>query len=54
VRAEIRSAREGLGAGAKKAIEKSWDEDGEEGVTMIAGKGDFSVASGRERSWFVH
>jgi hypothetical protein len=53
VRAKNRSKREGLGGGAKKAIEKSWDEDGEEGVTMMAGKGDFSVARGSERSWVV-
>ena len=31
-------------------MEKSRVEDGEEGVTIIAGRGDFSVARGRERS----
>lgn len=47
---ENRSAREGFGWGAKKAIEKSWAEDGDDGVTMMAGKFDFSVARGKERS----
>lgn len=36
--------------GARKAIEKSWLEDGDDGVTIIAGKGDFSEANGRDRS----
>lgn len=36
--------------GARKAMEKSCVCEGDEGVTMMAGKGDFSVASGRERS----
>jgi len=36
--------------GARNAILKSCAEEGEDGVTMIAGKGDFSVASGKERS----
>jgi hypothetical protein len=31
-------------------MEKSRVEEGEEGVTIIAGRGDFSVARGRERS----
>lgn len=39
-----------LGGGARKAIEKSWLWIGDEGVTMMAGKGDFSVMEGRERS----
>jgi hypothetical protein len=47
---EILSRTEGFGGGAKNAMEKSRDEDGDDGVTMIAGNGDFSVASGRERS----
>jgi len=37
-----RSRKEGLGGGATKAIEKSNELDGEEGVTIIAGNGDFS------------
>ena len=44
-----RSRREALG-GAKKAIEKSPEEDGEDGVTMMAGRGDFSLTSESERS----
>ena len=44
-----RSRREALG-GAKKAIEKSPEEDGEDGVTMMAGSGDFSLTSESERS----
>lgn len=47
-----RSRMEGFGGGAKKAIEKSRAEDGDEGVTMIAGNDDFSVARGKERSGF--
>ena len=31
-------------------MEKSRDDEGEEGVTIMAGNGDFSVASERERS----
>lgn len=45
-----RSRTVGLGACARKAIEKSCVWTGEEGVTMMAGKGDFSVMEGRERS----
>jgi hypothetical protein len=41
-----------LGGGAKNAIEKSWGDEGEEGVTMIAGNADFSVAKGNERSLY--
>ena len=47
---ETRSRKVGFGGDAKNAIEKSWDEDGDDGVTMIAGSGDFSVTRGRERS----
>lgn len=32
----------GLGSGAMKAMEKSAEHWGDEGVTMIAGSGDFS------------
>lgn len=31
-------------------MEKSRVEEGEDGVTMIAGRGDFSVTRGRDRS----
>lgn len=48
--AASRSNNPGSFGGARKAIQKSWAEEGEEGVTMIAGRGDFSDASGRERS----
>jgi hypothetical protein len=41
---------DGFSVGARKAIEKSCDEDGEDGVTMIAGRCDFSVMLGRDRS----
>jgi len=47
---ESRSLMVGFGRGAKKAIEKSRVEVGEDGVTMIAGKDDFSSTRGRERS----
>lgn len=33
---------EGFSGGARKATEKSAEQDGEDGVTTIAGKGDFS------------
>jgi hypothetical protein len=46
----IRSRKVGFGGGARKAIEKSWVWMGDEGVTMMAGNGDFSVMEGRERS----
>jgi hypothetical protein len=45
-----RSRTEGFGGGARKAMEKSRAEEGEEGVTMIAGRESFSVFKGRERS----
>lgn len=50
---EMRSRKEGGVGGARKAMAKSCEEEGEQGVTMIAGSGDFSVASGRERSMIV-
>lgn len=45
-----RCFREGLGGDARNAMEKSCEEDGEDGVTMMAGRPDFSVAKGKERS----
>lgn len=45
-----RSHLEGFSGGARNAIEKSCEDEGEDGVTIIAGRGDFSVARGRERS----
>jgi hypothetical protein len=36
--------------GARKAMAKSLEWVGDEGVTMIAGRGDFSVMLSRERS----
>lgn len=47
---EMRSRTLGFVGGARKAIEKSCVWMGDEGVTMMAGKGDFSVMEGRERS----
>lgn len=41
---------DGLGGSARNAMEKSREDDGDEGVTMIAGSGDFSVAKGKDRS----
>jgi hypothetical protein len=49
-REDMRSRIVGLGGGARKAIEKSRFEVGDEGVTMIAGRVDFSSTRGRERS----
>jgi len=46
---EIRSQRKGLSAGTK-AMEKPCVEHGEEGVTIIAGRGDLSGTRGRARS----
>jgi len=48
--ASKRCFRDGLGGAARNAMEKSRVDEGEEGVTIIAGRADFSVASGRERS----
>ena len=47
---ESRSRMVGLGGGARNAMEKWRSSEGDDGVTMIAGRGDFSVTSGRERS----
>jgi len=41
---------EGLGGGARKAMEKSVVLLGDEGVTIIAGSGLFSSTRGRVRS----
>lgn len=41
---------DGFGSGARNAMEKSCVETGDDGVTMMAGRGDFSVRDGRERS----
>jgi hypothetical protein len=46
---EIRSRREGFSEGTK-AMEKPCVERGEEGVTIMAGKGDLSGTRGRVRS----
>jgi len=43
---------DGLGGSARNAIEKSRVEEGEDGVTMMAGKGDFSVTRGKDKSIF--
>ncbi len=40
----------GLGEEGRKAKEKSRDEDGEQGVTMIGGRGDLPATSSKERS----
>jgi len=47
---ESHSFKVGLGGGARNAIEKSREDDGEDGVTIMAGSFDFSVTRGRERS----
>lgn len=39
-----------FGGAARKAMEKSREEEGEHGVTMIAGSGDFSDTKGKVRS----
>jgi hypothetical protein len=38
-----RSRKVGFSGGARKAMEKSAEQDGDEGVTMIAGSGDFTL-----------
>jgi hypothetical protein len=38
-----RVCRLGFSGGARKAMEKSAEQDGDEGVTMMAGNGDFSL-----------
>jgi len=45
-----RSRKPFLGADGMKANEKSCVEEGEHGVTMIVGKGDFPATSVIERS----
>jgi len=47
---ERRCRMDGLGGVQRKAMEKSCVEDGEQGVTMMAGRGDFSVTRGKDRS----
>ena len=47
-----RSLKLCLGAQGRKAKAKSRDEDGEQGVTMIAGRGDLPATSSKERSDF--
>ena len=52
---ERRSRVEGFSGGARKAMEKSAEQDGDEGVTTIAGSGDFSPICESEMSsykWF--
>jgi len=44
----------GFSGGATKAIEKSAEQDGDDGVTTIAGSGDFSAISERETSSHTH
>jgi hypothetical protein len=46
----IRSRNDGLGSGARNAMEKSVEHLGELGVTMIAGSADFSSTKGKLRS----
>lgn len=41
-----RSRTEAFGSGGRYAMAKSLAEEGDEGVTMTAGKGDFSVLIG--------
>jgi hypothetical protein len=45
-----RSRNDGFGSGARNAMEKSVEHLGELGVTMIAGRGDFSSTKGKVRS----
>jgi hypothetical protein len=45
-----RSFAVGFSGGARKATEKSAEQDGDDGVTTIAGRGDFSPISEREAS----
>jgi len=42
---KMRSRSVGLGENAMK----NWESVGDDGVTMIAGRGDFSLARGKER-----
>jgi len=45
-----RERKVGFSGVARKAMLKSRGEMGDEGVTMTAGKGDFSATSGSDRS----
>ena len=49
-----RSRKDGLGGGARKAMKKGESVaatiEGDEGVTIMAGRGDFSVARGKDKS----
>lgn len=45
-----RSLAVGFSAGARKAMEKSAEQDGDDGVTTIAGSGDFSPICERATS----
>ena len=47
---DTRSLREGFGGGAINAMEKSVSPEGDDGVTMIAGRAAFSSTSGSDRS----
>ena len=50
-----RLRRVGVSGGARKATEKSAEQDGDEGVTMIAGSGDLSLiceSGTSSRPWF--
>lgn len=49
-RETTRSYRVGFGGGAKNAMAKSVSCDGEDGVTMMAGRSAFSSTRGRVRS----
>lgn len=46
---KIRSLMVGLGENAMK----NWESVGDDGVTMIAGRGDFSLARGKEGSEYA-
>jgi hypothetical protein len=46
----IRSRSDGFGSGARNAMEKSTELLGELGVTIIAGRSDFSSTKGKVRS----
>ena len=45
-----RSRNVGFGGGLRNAIAKSLSDVGDDGVTIIAGSGDFSSTSGSDRS----
>jgi len=46
-----RSRAVGFSGGARNAMEKSAEQDGDEGVTMIAGSDDLSPTCESETSW---